>query len=90
MDNPFVVLEQRLANVEQLLLDIKSSSSEDQNLETQDRYVNKKEAAQLASVSTSTIDNWARSGKICRYYFGGSVRFWLPEVLEFLQSQIAR
>lgn len=52
-----------------------------------ERYIDKKQAADIASVSTSSIDNWARSGYITRFYFGGAVRFWLPELLEFLQSK---
>ncbi len=51
-----------------------------------DRFIDKRKAAHLASVCVSTIDNWGRSGKITRHYFGGSVRFWLPELLEFLKS----
>lgn len=86
MDNPFQIISQRLATIEQLLIDIKHQKPKEisRNL---DQYIDKKKAAQIASVSTSTIDNWGRSRKITRHYFGGSVRFWLPELLEFLKSQ---
>ncbi len=53
----------------------------------QERYINRKIAAEIASVSVSTIDNWGREGKIERYHFGGSVRFHLPELLEYLKKQ---
>lgn len=52
-----------------------------------DRYIGKREASKIASVSTSTIDNWGRDGKLTRHYFGGCVRFWLPELMAFLEAQ---
>ncbi|MCB0687936.1 MAG: hypothetical protein KDC53_15475 [Saprospiraceae bacterium] len=86
MENPFQIISQRLSTIEQLLLDLKHQKPTVLE-EKPDKYVNKKEAANLAGVSTSTIDNWGRSGKITRHYFGGSVRFWLPELLDFLKKQ---
>ena len=50
-------------------------------------FVNKKEAARLISVCPSSIDNFARSGKLKRHYFGGkSVRFERSQVLALAKS----
>ena len=49
--------------------------------EDPNQLMNKKEAADLLSVSPSTIDNHARAGKLTRHYIGKSVRFRREEVL---------
>ena len=53
-------------------------------------YLTKKEAAQIANVATSTIDNWRREGKIPIYRFGSAIRFKKSELLEFLESKRVR
>lgn len=50
-----------------------------------DGLITKKEAAKLLSCSTSTIDNYRRSGKLKKYNVGTSVRFKKSEVLELAQ-----
>src|SRR5690349_3176284 len=50
-------------------------------------FVSKKQAAQLLSCSTSTIDNHARNGKLTRHYVGQkSVRFDRLQVLELAKK----
>ena len=49
-------------------------------------HVSKKEAARLLSCSTSSIANFARAGKLKRFYVGKSVRFERREVLGLAQS----
>lgn len=44
-------------------------------------FVTKKQAAQQLNCSTSTIDNYARAGRLTRHYIGRTVRFKLEEVL---------
>lgn len=51
-------------------------------------YVTKKQAAQILSICTSTVDNAARSGKLKRFYVGKSVRFERLQVLELAKSNI--
>ena len=41
----------------------------------------KKQAAKLLACSTSTIDNFARAGKLTRYYLGNTVRFKEDELM---------
>ena len=44
-------------------------------------HVTKREAARLLSCSQSSISNFARAGKLRRFYVGKSVRFERREVL---------
>ena len=89
--NPFAVLDKRLSFIESILLELKQNtlleSSTERDVPTQDDFLNKKEAAKLASLSVSTIDNLRRQGKLKPYYFGSSVRFKRSELLEFLESK---
>lgn len=51
-------------------------------------YLKKREAAQLLSVSTSTIDNYVRQGRLPKYPFGAKqVRFKRADVLNLLTSK---
>jgi excisionase family DNA binding protein len=45
----------------------------------------KKEAAIFLKCSTSTIDNYARSGILTRFYLGRSVRFKRKELLQLIK-----
>jgi excisionase family DNA binding protein len=49
-------------------------------------FVSKKEAARLMMCSPSTVDNFARAGKIQRHYLGKSVRFNREQVLALAQK----
>lgn len=51
-----------------------------------ERYINKKEAAKVANVCTSTIDNWIRAGRIKKYKLGDAVRIKLSELVQYLDS----
>ncbi len=92
-----VLLEMSRDELQVLMIDsvnacLKAMQLKDRHAEVnnQERYLNKKDAAKIAGVCPSTIDGWGRSKKITRHYFGGSVRFWLPELLEFLRAQRAQ
>ena len=50
-------------------------------LKESELFLTKKQAAKKLNCSTSTIDNYARAGKVMRYYLGKTVRFKLDEVL---------
>ncbi len=91
IQNPFEVLEKRLSFIENLLLELKQNSSSNFSKELdvpiQNEFLNKKEAAKLASLSVSTIDNLRRAGELKPYDFGSSVRFKRSELLEYLESR---
>lgn len=50
----------------------------------------KKEAASLLKVTTITIDNFARQGRLNRHYVGKSVRFMRSEVMAIVLSSEGR
>jgi len=54
--------------------------------EPAEKYLNKKEAAQIGRVCTSTIDNWIRAGHFKKYKLGDSVRIRQSEFLRYLES----
>jgi excisionase family DNA binding protein len=60
MSNPFEVLEKRLSNIENLLLDIKHKEEPAQ----EPKLYSVAELAQYAGVSELSIRNWITEGKI--------------------------
>ena len=57
--------------------------------ESTDRYLNKKEAAYIGNVCTSTIDNWIRAGHLQKYKLGEAVRIRLSDLMRYLESLAA-
>lgn len=57
--NPFEIIEQRLSNIENLLLDIKHNPKEET-----EKIFSVKELADYAGVSELSIRNWILEGKI--------------------------
>ncbi len=58
MNNPFEIIEQRLSNIENLLLDIKHKPTEEDKTEN----LTVKEAAELLKVSEQSIHNYIKRG----------------------------
>ncbi len=58
MNNPFEIIEQRLSNIENLLLDIKYKPTEEDKAEN----LTVKEAAELLKVSEQSIHNYIKRG----------------------------
>lgn len=58
MNNPFEIIEQRLSNIENLLLDIKHKPIEEDKTE----HLTVKEAAELLKVSEQSIHNYIKRG----------------------------
>ncbi len=58
MNNPFEIIEQRLSNIENLLLDIKHKPIEEDKAEN----LTVKEAAELLKVSEQSIHNYIKRG----------------------------
>jgi len=58
MNNPFEIIEQRLSNIENLLLDIKHKPTEEEKAEN----LTVKEAAELLKVSEQSIHNYIKRG----------------------------
>lgn len=58
MNNPFEIIEQRLSNIENLLLDIKHKPAEEDKTEN----LTVKEASELLKVSEQSIHNYIKRG----------------------------
>ncbi len=58
MNNPFEIIEQRLSNIENLLLDIKHKPAEEDKAEN----LTVKEASELLKVSEQSIHNYIKRG----------------------------
>ncbi|MBZ4044508.1 helix-turn-helix domain-containing protein [Flavobacterium hibisci] len=59
MSNPFESIDQRLSNIENLLLDIKHPPQKEEN-----RLLSVKEVAKFAGCSEISIRNYIKEGKI--------------------------
>jgi len=94
MENPFLTIDRRLENIEELLLEIKHRPQTPQVKEAPEpdaaQLLTKKEAARLIGVSPGTIDNAARAGKLQRRYIGKAVRFLRSEVLSLPEGKAQR
>lgn len=64
-------IERKLANIEEKVSPI-----------SEDRYIDRKEVAKIASVCVSTVINLERAGVLKSYRFGNKKRYKHSEVLE--------
>ena len=82
MTNPFQTIDERLSNIESLLLDIKHSPKEATD---QPRLLTRKQVCDLLSITQPTLWEWTRNGTICAYKVGTRVRYKESEVMQTLQ-----
>lgn len=59
MQNPFEILESKLSNIENLLLQLREKPVEAEN-----KLLSVKEIAKLSGVSELTVRNWISDGKV--------------------------
>ena len=72
-------------NVEKALIEFKAEvletiRKEFKKTNSGDEYLMRKDVARNLKVDVSTIDNWARSGKLIKYLIGGRVYFKKSEI----------
>ena len=79
MENPFLTINSRLANIETLLLDIKHGQPTTQP-EQPTFYITRAEAAKKLRITLSTLDKYAKAGIIQSYRIGGRIRFKSSEI----------
>ena len=60
MENPFTLLEKRLSNIENILLDIKHTPKEDLS----NKRYSIKEAAEILGVTPQTVRNYIKNGNL--------------------------
>lgn len=66
MNNPFDILNERLANIENLLLDIKHKPEDDEKSEN----LTVKETAEILKVSEQSVHNYIKRGLIPAHKMG--------------------
>lgn len=86
MNNPFDTIDARLSNIENILLDLKYSSKDDQPGTATDELVTRKQAAVLLGISLPTLHEYCKSGIIPSYRVGSRIRFKKSELLECLKK----
>jgi excisionase family DNA binding protein len=79
MENPFLVLNSRLTNIETMLLDMKHGHPPTQP-EKPPFYITRAEAAAKLRITLSTLDKYAKQGIIQSYRIGGRIRFKSNEI----------
>ena len=83
MNNPFEIIDARLANIECLLIDLKRPVS--QHILTPD-YISRQDAADILGVSLHTLNAWTKDGKVPAYRIGSRVRYIRSEVESSLKK----
>jgi excisionase family DNA binding protein len=87
MQNPFDTIDNRLANIESLLLEMKHQSEGNKEpFADLPELLNNKQACQVLNVSLSTLNRFANEGRIKRHKNGKMIRFKKTELLKSLKT----
>jgi excisionase family DNA binding protein len=87
MDNPFLILEERMTRIESLLWELKNNFEiKDSDNLSKNRPVTTKQLCEYLDVTEPTILRWRKKGKIPFFTIGNAVRFHLSEVLTALEK----
>lgn len=97
MENPFKLINERLSNIESLLIDIKHKPSESESapVETSsknpfDDYILRSEIVGTGkTISTATAWKWEKKGKIQSYGIGGK-RYYKRADVEQLFTKVKK
>jgi hypothetical protein len=80
--NPFEVLEKRLEDIQNLLIDFKSTKAEiDLSTDAPEQYIDQKKVQEIYSVSSVTVWEWEKKGILKSYRIGNLKRFKMSEVI---------
>lgn len=77
--NKIEILTKEVRDLRKDLIDLKQKKEEE--AESSDRFITKKEAANILRCSQSTIDNYRRNGKLKSHKIGKSVLFHREDVI---------
>ena len=80
MINPFEIFDQRLSNIENLLLDIKHPAPS-----TSDRLLSPKETATMLDVDLSTLFRWDKLGYLIKIKIGGKARYRMSDIQKLMK-----
>ncbi len=82
MSNPFELIDVRLNNIENLLLDIKQKKPEQENL----TLLTRQQTAQILGISLPTLDDYTRNGIIPASRIGTRIRYKKADVYSALKE----
>ncbi|MDR7130337.1 excisionase family DNA binding protein [Algoriphagus sp. 4150] len=89
IQNPFAILDARLANIEGLLIDLKHPDAI--NLENQPKSIlDTDQLMAKLGITRPTLSKWRKEGRIPFIQVGSVVRYDLDKVLEALESKKRR
>jgi len=86
MSNPFEVLENRLLKIENLIYSLKNEP-EKTEVESHERPIGVKEAAEFLALRPATIYTKASNGEIPHVKRGGKLYFFRSVLSEYLQGK---
>jgi predicted DNA-binding transcriptional regulator AlpA len=89
LQNPFAILEAKLANIEGLLIDLKHPEASQTNKQSQTILDTDQLMAKLG-VTRPTLSKWRKENRIPFIQVGAVVRYDLDKVLEVLESKKRR
>ena len=81
IQNPFQVLDNRLTNIESLLLDIKHKAPTLQPPNDAEEFLTREETAIILKCSLPTLWDWTRKNILQSYRIGNKVRYKRNEVM---------
>ena len=85
MPNPFEVIEEKLTNIEKLILAMAPVKQIPAGTKIE-QPISQSEAVEFLGKSRQTIINWRKKGIINAYHLGGRIYFKPSELLSALQK----
>ena len=82
MNNPFEQINDRLLNIEGLLINLQSKETPQPG--KNEKPITQTELCEFLSITPQTVIRWKKKGKIPFFRIGTAIRFNLDEVLKSL------
>ncbi|MBI0401362.1 helix-turn-helix domain-containing protein [Cyclobacterium marinum] len=86
MNNPFEVIEARLSNIENLILDLKHKSKQAESSNQPERLLTIQEAAELLSLTVPTLYSKVSKGELPVMKRSNRLYFFRTELLDYLKG----
>lgn len=87
MNNPFEIIESRLCNIENLILDLKHPTMQKSSLSQEDEDPkNIDEIVQLTGYKKKTLYGYCQNNTIPHHKKNGTLFFFKVEIIEWIQS----
>lgn len=84
MSNPFEIIDQRLSNIESLLLDIKHPTKNNEAKPESDLLLTRIEASKFLKISLPKLDEFTKNGELPGSRIGTRVRYLKTDLINSL------